>query len=258
MSGYLKKILLTTFISLLGIILLLWTFSTKPLTTPEDEKYLQAYLDNWGIAANAATVRGNFADEITLINRIQDSVINNIRGNNKPIPKEKVGSVRYYFEEKTGACYDRALLMEKLFARLGFQTRHVFIFFRGGGNTTRTVDILRKKLLSHALMEIKTSKGWMVLDTQNAWMGIHENGDPLTLGDLRNLWRTGKNWDIVDHTKIPAHLSTIYQKGNFKFLYGLYSRHGGFLPHQNWVNQIRKWGIPIPDYNLTQVLMNLF
>jgi hypothetical protein len=98
----------------------------------------------------------------------------------------------------------------------------------------------------------------MVLDTQNAWIGIHENGDPLTLGDLRNLWRTGKNWDIVDHTKIPAHLSTIYQKGNFKFLYGLYSRHGGFLPHQNWVNQIRKWGIPIPNYNLTQVLMNLF
>lgn len=258
MSGYLKKILLTTFISLLGIILLLWTFSTKPLTTPEDEKYLQAYLDNWGIAANAATVRGNFADEITLINRIQDSVINNIRGNNKPIPKEKVGNVRYYFEEKTGACYDRALLMEKLLARLGFQTRHIFIFFRGDGSTTRITDIFRNKLPSHALMEVKTTKGWMVIDTQNAWRGVNEKNDPLTLDNLRNRWRTGKKRDTLDQNKIPAYLADVYQKGNFKFVYGLYSRHGGFLPHHNWVNHIRKWGIPIPDYNLTQVLMNLF
>lgn len=253
-----KNILITLFLSLIGILLLLWTLSTKPLTTPEDEKYLQAYLDKWELAAYTATTPGNFLAELTLITRIQDSVIHNLQGYNKPIPKEKVGCIRYYFENNTGACYDRALLMEKLFARLGFQTRHAFVLFRGDGSPTRMTDIFSSKLPSHALIEVKTAKGWMVIDTQDAWMGLDENQNPLTLGALRNKWRSGEQLNLTQNHKIPAHLSTIYQEGHFRFLYGLYSRHGGFLPHRPWVTQLRKWGAPIPDYNFSQVLMNLF
>lgn len=258
MPAYLKKILLTTFILLAGVMLLLWTFSTKATTTEEDEKFLQAYIKKWALPDNIDSIRGEFTEEKAFINRIQDSVIHSIQGYNKPIPKEKVGNIRYYFEKKTGACYDRALLMEKLFTRFGFQTRHVFVFFIGEDRSPRATDILRNYLPTHALLEIKTSKGWMVVDTQNAWMGLDNHQNPLPLGALRKQWKSGEQWNLIQTHKMPVYLSSIYQKGYFKFIYGLYSRHGGFLPHRPWVTQVRRWGVPIPDYNLSQLLMNLF
>jgi|GEM_PF-526785 len=244
MPAYLGKILIALLLSLAGILLLLWIFSTKLTTTAEDEIYIQAYIKEWGLPENIDSIPGAFAGEIAFINRIQDSVIHSIQGYNKPIPKEKVGNIRFYFEMKTGACYDRALLMEKLFTRFGLQTRHIFVFFRDDETPTRTIDILRKKLPSHALLEIKTSKGWMVIDTQTAWMGIDEQGNPLTLAELRYQWKVGKKWDLLTNQQIPAHLLGIHQNGNFKFVYGLYSRHGGFLPQDKWIDQLRKWGYP--------------
>jgi hypothetical protein len=255
--AHLNKRFLTAILLGIGTIgILLFAFNSHPAVTEEDRIYLKLLMNKWGLEENSRTVQKSFEAEIAFISRIQDSVFQTIRGDGYPIPKDQVGRVRYYAEVGKGACYDRALLMEKIFSTYGFETRHAFLYFNRNETPIRKRDIFKKRLFTHALPEIKTSKGWMAVDTRDAWMGLDEKNNPLTIAELRNIWTSDKPYQFSAAGKNPTPLPTISLKGNFKIVYGLYSRHGGFIAQNALAKKLTDWGVPIPDYNLSQLKMN--
>jgi hypothetical protein len=255
--AHLNKRFLTAILLGLGAIgILLFAFNSHPTVTEEDRIYLSQLMNKWNIDGDAQSVQKSFEAEIAFISRIQDSVFQTIRGDGYPIPKDQVGRVRYYAEVGKGACYDRALLMEKIFSTYGFKTRHAFLFFNRNKTPILKQDFFKKRLFTHALAEIKTSKGWMAVDTRDGWMGLDEKNDPMTIVDLRTLWTSKKNPQFSKMAKNPTQLPAISLTGNFKILYGLYSRHGGFIAQNPLARKLTDWGIPIPDYNLSQLRMN--
>ena len=185
MRKTLHKILIAFALAILIGMFGLWSFSSGPVTTEEDKKYLNAFINRWGIKEDSKSIGANYEREIAFISKIQDSVFKVIRGDGYPIPKEEVGNIRYYATVGKGACYDRALMMEKIFSLYQFKTRHAFLYFNNDSTPIRKLDIFNKRLLSHALLEIKTSKGWMAIDTRNAWLGLNENTEPMDLHEIR-------------------------------------------------------------------------
>ena len=95
-------------------------------------------------------------------------------------------------------------------------------------------------IVSHALTEVKTSRGWMIVDSKVRWAGLTADGKPLDLEAIRQ--SPSQKWNSA----VKAPLPEIY--GNpFTWVYGLYSRHGRFYPPYD----------PVPDVNWTELAQNL-
>ena len=82
---------------------------------------------------------------------------------------------------------------------------------------------------SHAVTEAKTGRGWLYVDSYQAWIAIARNGEPHGAGGI---W---KHFDEFDGA--PE-----YVRGPWWAIRGLYSRKGAFyapyfpLPQLNWVD----------------------
>ena len=94
--------------------------------------------------------------------------------------------------------------------------------------------------LSHALTEVETSRGWMIVDSRTRWAGLTSDGQPLDLAAIRQNPR--RKW----HVTVKAELPEIY-RAPYTWLYGVYSRHGRFFPPYN----------AIPDVNWPEMAQNL-
>ena len=94
--------------------------------------------------------------------------------------------------------------------------------------------------ISHALTEVKTRRGWMIVNSKTRWAGLTADGQPLDLGEVRN--KADQKWSGVVKASIPE----IYG-APFTYVYGLYSRHGRFYPPYN----------SFPDVNWAELAQNL-
>ena len=115
--------------ALFVLVLLFVGFSSYPELTERDNVYMNAFMDKWGIKEDPKDIHRTFEKEIDFIRKVQSSVISSVIGYNEPIPVDSVGSVEYYFRTGRGACYDRAILIEKLFSSFAFETRMCIYFF---------------------------------------------------------------------------------------------------------------------------------
>ena len=76
-----------------------------------------------------------------------------------------------------GLCFDRSRTFEKAFSFLGFETRHVYLMFKE--NTPLWRARFRRGHGRHAVTEVKTSKGWIFVDSNKPWVALTRQGEPV-------------------------------------------------------------------------------
>jgi len=157
-----------------------------------------------------------YQDEIAMIALVQARVLAAsplAAGIPKGQPREPADLLR----AGGGLCFDRSRAIEKALAALGFQTRHIALY--------RDLEALvLPGVGSHALTEVRTAEGWLLVDSVSPWLGLDEAGQPVSaararLGDVR--------WGMP----LPTSGGTeLLARPGFLFVRGLYSRHGQFFP----------------------------
>lgn len=179
-----------------------------------------------------------FSNQFKAIAAVQDAVIR-VAAQDDEIPFGHAREPRDAFEQKKGLCYDRSRTIEKLLAVLGLETRHVSVYATEGTSAIRALVTPGND--SHALTEVKTSRGWLAVDPNVRWMALTAEGTPLTVAGLRSIDMAHAAW--ASSPTVKPH--SIFLK-HFTFVRGLYSRHGRFYPPYT----------PIPDVNWRQLAQN--
>lgn len=203
--------------------------------TSEDVKYIKKFLGEADILSFSEQ-RG-YEDERRFIIKVQKTVLR-IAHNSNGIPFNMQREPKNIFLAKSGLCYDRSRVIEKILRYSDFQTRHISIY-----STKETSSALKSLITphvsSHAVTEVLTSRGWLVVDSNDPWVSLDEQGNPISINQIQSdvgtesiSWKDDK-------------FSSIY-KVPFTFVYGLYSRHGRFYPPYNF----------IPDINYRELIHN--
>ncbi len=126
---------------------------------------------------------------------------------------------------KRGLCFDRSRTLDKAFNYMGFETRHVYLLYRKDLSLLKS--LFHRGHPSHAVTEVKTSRGWLYVDSNRPWIAIARDGLPHGAGGI---------WKYFDEfNEAPE-----YVRGPWWAIRGLYSRKGAFyapylpLPQVNW------------------------
>ena len=233
---------LCVFIGLGAVIIPLLSSHAVDLSISDDDKtYIQKAYDSINFQDRAPTQ--TFEGEIERIEAIQKAAFA-ITPNQDAIPMSRPREPKDLFELRTANCSDRSRFLHKAYRLAGFDVRYASVFATPDGkNPVLTVlTPHNKKVRSHALIEVQTSKGWMFVDTVEPWIALSKAGQPLSLES----WQNTKN--KADFEWTPQDRAQIYHilNNDFTYLFGLYSRHGRFYPPYNM----------IPDVNWSEILEN--
>ena len=204
--------------------------------TEEDKRYIAKILRGESVGTPSGKKR--YEEEIAYIVRVQKAVLETASGQ-IGIPFDVPREPKQLYLAKSGLCYDRSRVIEKILRAAAFETRHISIF------STRKTDSALKSLItpgvaSHAVTEVLTSKGWLVVDSNHLWLSLDREDRPVSIEQLHALGTAAIEW------KEPV--PTDIYEGPFTFVYGLYSRHGRFYPPYD----------PLPDVNYGELIQNLF
>lgn len=124
-----------------------------------------------------------------------------------------------------GLCYDRSRTFDKAFSYLGFETRHVYLLYKD--NRFFGSALIRYGQSSHAVTEVKTSRGWLFVDSNTPWIAVTRTGEPVGADDV---WRR-----FGEFEKAPPYLNHPWWA-----IRGMYSRKGHLyapyvvFPEFNW------------------------
>jgi len=140
------------------------------------------------------------------------------------IPKGADRTLCSILNARKGLCYDRSWIIEKILTAYGFRTRHVFVLENKNNSFFRTITSLSAR--SHALTEVETARGWLIVDSIDQWVSLDDSENPVDFSKL-----VEKNQSIKG---IPKFL-----KQEHFYVYGLYSRSGMMFQPL----------LPIPDVN---------
>lgn len=238
------------------LLLFIFLFNSSAYLSKSDRVYLKAFLKEWEISIPENQIHQSQQSELNYISLIQDKVMSQICNSMNSF--DSVGNVQFYFREKKGLCYDRSLLLEKFYQLAGFSVRHLYVYFDTGGEMVARKDFFKSFVTSHALLEVKTKDGWMVVGSNSNWIGQDTTGRVLTLSDVREKLKA----HTLTMKKQPSYGLPFYEEltkpDAFRFVYGLYSRHGEFLKSAPLETGLCAMGIRprIPDYNFRMLLYN--
>lgn len=205
----------------------------------EDKVYASKILSLAGYdpAHLLSSARQSFEAEVQTILKVQAAVFA-AAPEHRGIPFGSEREPKDVFERKHGFCYDRGRVIAKLLSWLGFETRHVSVF--SAVSPWPLLTLLTPDIRSHAVTEVQTREGWMVIDTNVRWIGLDADRDPVSLDDIQE---TGlRSWASENQDPIDS----IFTKP-FVQVRGLYSRHGYFYPPFS----------PLPDFNFRQIVSNV-
>jgi len=185
-------------------------------------------------------IHRSFSAEIVAIEKIQRAVLDAAPGN-VGIPYDHSREPKELLEARSGLCFDRSRAIEKALRYVGFQARHVAIY-----STKETGSALKSLALegtpSHAVSEVLTSRGWLVVDSNAPWLSIDIEGRPVSIRAMASAARRGA---LVEYgLPIPT---SIYREP-FVAVFGLYARHGRFYPPYDF----------IPDVNYGEFAQNFW
>ncbi len=166
-----------------------------------------------------------FDDEIALIRQVQADVFLRapvglgIAANESREPADLMERVRH------GLCYDRSRTLDKAYTYLGFEARHVYLLFREGKPFVSALFTRRHP--SHAVTEVRTSRGWMFVDSNTPWIALTPSGDPINADDVYKRY--------AEFSQPPAYLDSPWWaiRGMYSRKGNLYSRYTMF-PEFNW------------------------
>jgi hypothetical protein len=215
------SILLSIFIGLAAIT------NVPTDVTPEDEVVFRYKL--W---LNPQTMRPqSFDDEIKIIRLVQQKIINVSKGN-LGIREFDSREPSDLFIKKSNMCYDRSRSIEKALNFMGFQVRHVYLLYAESKSFMSAIFSYHQG--SHAATEVKTSRGWILVDSNSAWVSLAKNNVPIPADQV---WQSAEKFSTIPN----------YFKSPFWTIRGLYSRKGFFYyPY-----------IPFPEFNWHDFLSSL-
>ena len=144
------------------------------------------------------------------------------------------------YKERNGVCYDNSYALEQFLETLGYEIRHVFWLYPYEKQNF-IFAMISKKSKSHAALEVRTARGWLYIETLSDFIALDSKMTPYTAKDINSIFINGQ---INENTMNPPQY---LNKKNF-IIYGLYSRNGQLFPPFTIV----------PDYNVRQLLYNLF
>lgn len=204
--------------------------------TTEDIEYIRLFLRDTNVITGSES--RSYEEEIDIITMVQSAVLS-IASGNIGIPYGAQREPKNVYSAKSGLCYDRSRVIEKILRYLHFQTRHISIY-----STEKThgslLSLITPGVSSHAVTEVLTSKGWVVVDSNDSWISLDGQRNPISIKRIQSDVDSGSiSWS----KPIP---NGIYKKP-FTFVYGLYSRHGRFYPPYNF----------IPDINYKELMPNV-
>ena len=177
----------------------------------------------------------SFEEEIDFIRSVQASVISLTEP--VGIPEGRGRELEDIYTLKKGLCFDRSRAIEKLLRIKGFETRHVFLVLNRDVSKIR--GLLTPGIDSHAITEVKTKRGWLIVDSNQLWISLSSDNRPVSLADISDINEEEFSW------KYPNGTSKLYTE-NYLPIYGLYSRHGRFYKPYNF----------IPDINWKEFMSN--
>ena len=239
-----KKLRLASLVSIalitvigITVVIVLYANEVETEVTSEDSAAARVFLKG----VEVADAKDDFENQEKFISAVQDSVLN-VAPVNKGIPYGYPREPKDLLEAKQGLCFDRSRVIEKILRSYGYETRHVFIY-----STKKTGSAVRSFITpgvpSHAVTEVWTAKGWLVVDSNDRWIAIDSDGNPNSMAEL--LKASGPGFSVEWESDPPPIYKKLYP---FTYVYGLYSRHGEFYPPYN----------RIPDVNYGELLYNFY
>ncbi|GAB4337661.1 MAG: hypothetical protein Kow0037_20670 [Calditrichia bacterium] len=204
--------------------------------TEEDIIYLKKIVDLPKV--NSDTL--SYEEQIELISHIQNAVLE-VAPINKGIELNRKREPKDLLQAGHGLCFDRSRVIEKILKYYGFKTRHIFMYARQGASCFLQ-PLLQPGIPSHALTEVLTKNGWLIVDSNHKWLSITKDNKPISVNQFSKAFLNGRsiNWKTV----LP---NEVYREP-FYYIYGLYSRHGKFYPPFN----------AIPDINYSELIQNFY
>lgn len=175
----------------------------------------------------------SFEQQIELIRKVQYEVFKRAplgEGIPEYEPREPADLMR---RVQHGLCYDRSRAFDKAFNYLGMESRHVYLLYKQDRSFISA--LIRHGQSSHAVTEIKTSKGWMFVDSNTEWIALTRQGEPINADDV---WRRYGEFDNA-----PEYLQYPWWA-----IRGMYSRKGQFyapyvpFPELNW-SDFLEWAV---------------
>lgn len=201
----------------------------------EDRVYVRKFLVERGVPA--LPNQRSYQQELAFIVQAQKAVLDVASGNDG-IPFDAQREPKQLYQAKSGLCYDRSRVIEKIFRSANFRTRHISLY---STEQTRSAvkSLITPGVPSHAISEVLTSKGWLVVDSNDQWVSLDRLGNPVSIEDIQRFGARAIQW----RSPVP---SDFYEKP-FMFVYGLYSRHGRFYPPYGF----------LPDVNYGELVQNV-
>jgi hypothetical protein len=131
-----------------------------------------------------------------------------------------------------GLCFDRSRTLEKAFTFLGYRARHVYVLYHEGANLFQAIS--NKGQGSHAVTEVETSRGWLLVDSNAQWVAVTRSGQPVRTDEVLQ--------HLDEFLFVPVYFTWPAWR-----IPGLYSRHGQFyppyvyFPDVNWRDLMLSW-----------------
>jgi hypothetical protein len=203
----------------------------ETLTEPD-----RASLETLGVLPACRAAKGDFAAEISCFRLVQQRLLERVPDLHCV---HAWGAVSHepadVLARRQGCCYSRSRVIEKALRLAGYETRHLALYRRT--HSIGLLDVLIAGQSSHSTTEALTSRGWVVVDSNNQYVPVTADGVPLTSLDLRE--RAAKG--------VAGALPFAFMEGKFHVIYGFYSRHGGFY----------RPFVPLPDIAWKDVMYNV-
>jgi len=164
-----------------------------------------------------------FAEEIAAIKLIQSRVFARApvgAGIEDFSPREPSDLMK----KKEGLCFDRSRALDKGFEYIGLSARHVYLLYREDRGFWGAM--FHRGHPSHAVTEVKTSHGWMFVDSNAEWIALTRDGQVVNADDV---YKRAAEFDGM-----PSYLNEPWWA-----IRGMYSRKGQLYPPY----------IMFPDFN---------
>ncbi|HOO81183.1 MAG TPA: transglutaminase domain-containing protein [Alphaproteobacteria bacterium] len=214
--------------------------------TKDDERYIHKIISAQNYDWQDIKHNTTFEEELEDIRAIQSAVLNTTPLQ-KQVPDNRPREPKDLFELGYAQCSDRSRVIDKMLRLAGFETRVASLYSTAKtGSAIKSLLSNDKDLVhSHSIVEVKTRRGWMMVDTNEQWLGLDKEMQPVSLERWYTQVKNG-NSDIW-HTSNEGKIYWLME-GPYTFVYGLYSRHGYFYPPYNCV----------PDINWPEFRYNFF
>lgn len=221
-------------------------YNVSTSITAEDAMYIRKILERSTTPETLAYTE-DFDKQIDIILTVQQASFN-AAPEERVIPLGRPREPKNLYEAKHAYCSDHARTIDKTLRMLGFNARFVSIYAKENGHSflsTITTASSAERVHSHALVEVLTSKGWMIIDTRRRWISLTKDSTPVSLRDLQHNGYAHYQWSA---SFVEAPWPLLMQ--DFYILYGFYSRHGQFYaPYTRYIPDIH-W----PDFLVTNLI----